>query len=296
MIDAVVPEALGGSHKDPANLVTACDPCNSGKTSTHPDAPLVADVAGDALRWGAAVRKAARDMVADHSARQVDRQAFRDAWENWGYGEGDNRRTIQLPPDWEESIDQFLAAGLPLDVLRDCISLTMRRDRITRGDKFRYMCGVAWRKIGELHDRAGDLVSGAGGNATAVPASEYERGRLDFARELLSELSEETRSFYLDWVRDIADTDAEVACQAVSTVLGSCVTGLAWVEYTAGKVLGGLPDGIGQRIKDNLDGDVPDRTSPEDRAAIRVIEMIRRAADILCPQAAEAGSSDWEPF
>ena len=35
-VDAVVPEALGGSHKDPSNLTTACEACNSGKTSSKP--------------------------------------------------------------------------------------------------------------------------------------------------------------------------------------------------------------------------------------------------------------------
>jgi hypothetical protein len=44
-VDAVVPEALGGSHKD----VAACEACNGGKTSSSPDAPLVADVAERAL-------------------------------------------------------------------------------------------------------------------------------------------------------------------------------------------------------------------------------------------------------
>lgn len=50
-VDHVVPVALGGSD-DPGNLVTACRDCNSGKSASSPDAPIVANVADDALRWG----------------------------------------------------------------------------------------------------------------------------------------------------------------------------------------------------------------------------------------------------
>ena len=50
-VDAVMPEALGGSHKDPANLVAACQECNGGKSSTIPEATLVADVAEHAATW-----------------------------------------------------------------------------------------------------------------------------------------------------------------------------------------------------------------------------------------------------
>src|ERR1039457_6499184 len=64
-IDHVVPKALGGSDTDPANLVTACEPCNAGKTSTNPDAPLVADVAQDALRWAKALTQSAEVMLAE---------------------------------------------------------------------------------------------------------------------------------------------------------------------------------------------------------------------------------------
>lgn len=41
-VDHVLPRVLGGTN-DPTNLVTACADCNSGKTSIHPDSPLVAE-------------------------------------------------------------------------------------------------------------------------------------------------------------------------------------------------------------------------------------------------------------
>ena len=55
-VDHVTPVALGGTD-DSANLVAACRDCNAGKTSTQPDATLVADVTQADLRWSAAIKR-----------------------------------------------------------------------------------------------------------------------------------------------------------------------------------------------------------------------------------------------
>ncbi|OZC59242.1 hypothetical protein CH276_22605 [Rhodococcus sp. 06-470-2] len=44
VVDHVLPKALGGKD-EPDNLITACEPCNVGKSSTTPGLDLVADVA-----------------------------------------------------------------------------------------------------------------------------------------------------------------------------------------------------------------------------------------------------------
>lgn len=70
-VDHVVPTALGGTD-EPSNLVTACEPCNGGKSASNPDSPIVDDVAQDALRWSQAVQRAAelqrqeRDQLEDY--------------------------------------------------------------------------------------------------------------------------------------------------------------------------------------------------------------------------------------
>lgn len=56
-VDHVIPQALGGSDK-PTNLVTACADCNSGKTSSLPNATPVADVEQGALREAIEARRA----------------------------------------------------------------------------------------------------------------------------------------------------------------------------------------------------------------------------------------------
>ncbi|WP_372344655.1 HNH endonuclease [Streptomyces sp. KL116D] len=48
-VDHVIPQSLGGTDK-PDNLVTSCAECNSGKTSSLPNAMPVADVDQDAFR------------------------------------------------------------------------------------------------------------------------------------------------------------------------------------------------------------------------------------------------------
>jgi hypothetical protein len=67
-VDHVIPTSLGGSDK-PGNLVTACADCNSGKTSSLPNAEPVADVDQDAFRRAAELRHAEKqrhDTIAIH--------------------------------------------------------------------------------------------------------------------------------------------------------------------------------------------------------------------------------------
>ena len=149
VVDAVVPEALGGSHKDPANLVTACEPCNSGKTSSSPDAPLVAAVADDAAEWAEAKAAAAEEMRSSVQAREATAEQFDSWWDRELPG-------CWRPDDWDRSVAYFLDAGLPVDVLRDCLRIAAR-SQAARGQKWRYMCAVAWNRIKEIQERASGL-------------------------------------------------------------------------------------------------------------------------------------------
>ena len=51
-VDHVIPQSLGGSDK-PDNLVTSCTDCNAGKTSSMPNAMVVADVDQETFRQAA---------------------------------------------------------------------------------------------------------------------------------------------------------------------------------------------------------------------------------------------------
>lgn len=79
-VDHVIAATLGGSD-EPANLVTACEDCNRGKSSVPADAQIVEDVAADALRWSAAMQQAAVEIRAEQEVFGGLCERFRAAWE-----------------------------------------------------------------------------------------------------------------------------------------------------------------------------------------------------------------------
>ncbi|EFG75266.1 HNH endonuclease domain protein [Mycobacterium parascrofulaceum ATCC BAA-614] len=143
-VDHVIPEALGGSD-DPSNLVAACGDCNGGKSSMPADAALVADVAGDAMRWAAAMRQAAEEIAAEDDAIERILDAFYDAWQPYW-----------IPADWSSSVVTFIRAGLSQDTLL-YLADTARRKR-GLGDRWAYFCGCCWKRIRQMQDRAAELV------------------------------------------------------------------------------------------------------------------------------------------
>lgn len=150
-VDHVIPESLGGTDESD-NLVTACEPCNTGKTSIAPDSPIVADVAADALRWARAMALASAERVIEHARMQKLYTAFDDEWTNWTNGYGD---TCPRPARWKDTIDQLLRAGLTMDDLIELIDVAMssRAD-----DTWRYWCGCCWKRLRKLQERAAELV------------------------------------------------------------------------------------------------------------------------------------------
>jgi hypothetical protein len=81
-VDHVMPVALGGSD-EPDNLVTACIDCNAGKASTSPDAPIVADVADDQLRWARAMEAAAAALLGEQQRKREVISRWLEEWEKW---------------------------------------------------------------------------------------------------------------------------------------------------------------------------------------------------------------------
>lgn len=153
-IDHVVPTTLGGSD-DPSNLVAACKDCNAGKSSSNPDAALVAQVDDDTARWAAAMKVAAERLAANKA--EVSRQIqpwFDDWWTMSGSG-----WAYRLPDDAETVLQQYLAAGMPLQVLRDAARVALAARGVD--NRFRYFRGVANNMLADLQR-----------DATAVLAAE----------------------------------------------------------------------------------------------------------------------------
>lgn len=172
-IDHVTPVALGGTDTAD-NLVTACEPCNSGKTSTTPDAPLVADVADDAIRWAAAMKQAAANLEAQDAPKRQYRDTFEQAWNGWTWEHDGKKKVFDLPENWRTSLERFRQAGLPVTVWPDIVEKTMTNKTVRTDNLFRYCCGIAWRMVGELQDAARAIVG-----TSPIRKTEPELGLID---------------------------------------------------------------------------------------------------------------------
>lgn len=165
-VDHVTPVALGGGD-EPTNLATSCEDCNGGKSSASPDATLVAGVSDDALRWAAAMSEAADELREQQAPKLAYREIFQTAWNGWTWERDGKKETFDLPKDWKGSLDAFREAGLPQDVWPDIVEKSMTNKTVRAENLFRYCCGIGWRMVGELQERARVIV-GAIPDATGV--------------------------------------------------------------------------------------------------------------------------------
>jgi len=155
-VDHVVPVALGGSD-EPSNLVTACGPCNSGKTSSSPDAPIVEDVSRDAVRWAAAMRAAAGEQASNREIITRYCDSLDDLWHTWHFGP--DKKPLPRPDNWRSSVEQFHNAGLELEVLLDKMEHALGNDRVQVRNTWRYFCGCCWRTINDRQERAAQILA-----------------------------------------------------------------------------------------------------------------------------------------
>lgn len=143
-VDHVIPVALGGTD-DPTNLVAACRACNAGKSSTSPDASLVADVSNEALRWRKAVDLAAELAARDRAAHDASLSAFHERWHEWTYGGG--KYHFSLPGDWEPKVRQVFIDGLTVPEVCEAVDLAIRNK--SARDEFAYFLGICKQKIAQ---------------------------------------------------------------------------------------------------------------------------------------------------
>lgn len=174
VVDHVKPEALGGQTV-PENLVTACEPCNSGKTSIAPDSPLVDDVQADAQRWGAAMARAAELLGKQDAAADRYAESFRLVWMN--YTVGSTEEKVPLPDDWPETLGRFYKAGLPQNVVTMAVATAMGNSKVTVENVFRYFCGVCWNRVAEMQEIAQQLLAAEEAIAEARAAARDVAGR-----------------------------------------------------------------------------------------------------------------------
>jgi len=156
-VDHVMPKALGGTD-DPSNLVAACRDCNYGKASTAPDGTLVADVSQRAVEWGKAISDYNAAQMSDRKKRNAYVRRFAKAWNAWTVGTGEAKRHLPKPSDWERTIWQFYGLGLPIVELEDAVKIACGNQMVQVDSTFRYMCGVLWKKVNEMHEGAKSIL------------------------------------------------------------------------------------------------------------------------------------------
>lgn len=222
-VDHVTPVALGGTDT-PDNLVTSCEPCNSGKSSSTVDATLVANVSSDALRWAAALEQAAALLLEQEQPKLEYREAFLAEWNRWGTGKGEARKTVELPGDWKPSLERFRVAGLPAWAWGDIVDTSMGYDKVLEDNKFKYCCGIAWNKVTELQETARRVVGNCppGGEkppmAAALAALAVEVWREETAEDLSAEWEAEL----------VADVSAAIANELSPEEVIRAVKYAAW--------------------------------------------------------------------
>lgn len=154
-VDHVTPVALGGSD-DPSNLVAACRDCNAGKASTSPGEHTVAQMTDDALRWAAALQRAADSAREEVSARVTYGSTFHEAWASW-----DGNDCRRLDENWTATLERWRCAGMPIDLVVDAVEITWRATRVPWRDKYRYMCGIVWSRLTKIQEAAMDELKAA---------------------------------------------------------------------------------------------------------------------------------------
>lgn len=151
-VDHVVAVALGGGD-DPTNLVTACQPCNAGKSSIAADSPLVADVDAAAMLWAKAIDRVNEARRMEFDGLQILLAQFDAIWVGWHYADGS---PIERDEDWRTSVDRFLNHGLEMRELEYLVreAMTFQGAR----DPWRVFCSKAWRVIGDRQEDARRLI------------------------------------------------------------------------------------------------------------------------------------------
>lgn len=200
-VDHVTPVALGGTDT-PDNLVTSCEPCNSGKSSSTVDAAVVAQVGDDALRWAAAMKQAASDMQEKQAPKVAYRKAFKSAWSSWTREIGWKTEHVELLDGWKGSLDAFYEAGLPQEVWPDIIEKAMTNPTVKVDNTFRYACGIAWRMVRDLQDRA-KAITGSG-STTSGPADTLSQAAIEvWESEQAEEVTPELRADFLSSLAEV---------------------------------------------------------------------------------------------
>lgn len=146
-VDHVTPIALGGDN-DIDNLVTACQPCNLGKSATPlsvipkslKEKASEAQELEDQLRGYQAVLSAMRDRIEDEAWQVAD--VFNDT-----HAPGCDT----FNRSWLMSIKRFIER-IGLHETITSMEIATSKKPYSQAQCFKYFCGICWSKIKQVDD------------------------------------------------------------------------------------------------------------------------------------------------
>jgi len=146
-VDHVLPVCEGGTN-DPANLVTACQDCNLGKSGVLlSQKPASLKETAKQEREKFAQLNAYNEWLREKRVQQE--QWVAQIADFWLRLEGEDPTQWRLGTAREQMVTQFLRR-LPAEEIIDALSITYTKSWITKpADQNRYFAGVCWKKIKE---------------------------------------------------------------------------------------------------------------------------------------------------
>ncbi len=141
-VDHINPVARGGKN-DNDNLVTACEPCNQGKS----DVPL--SVVPQSLADKAAETREREEQIKGYQAVMAERRVRLDdeCWEVANVYIA-HFKHLGIRKDWLLSIKHFIEK-LGMYVCIDAMERALSKKSYSKSSAFSYFCGICWNKIRE---------------------------------------------------------------------------------------------------------------------------------------------------
>lgn len=139
-VDHINPVSKGGSN-DMDNLITACQPCNSGKSDIElSDVPQsLQDKAAMVLEREAQIR--GYQSVMDEKRLRIEEEAAQvcEIYETFTPGYTLNERSMV-------TVRMFIEK-LGVHSVCESMEIAHTTRSVKKGSEFRYFCGICWRKI-----------------------------------------------------------------------------------------------------------------------------------------------------
>lgn len=144
-VDHIIPVAEGGGN-EMDNLITSCQPCNSGKgaRSLTNIPKSLKDRAAEIAEQEAQIKGYAKIIKAKTDRIEEESWDIAAALENREYLD-------EYPRDRLRSIRHFLTV-LPYHEVLEAAEITSSRWGYIGASQFKYFCGICWKK---LRDRSG---------------------------------------------------------------------------------------------------------------------------------------------